>query len=107
MCHGSIAPLVVKAHEEAKCPVAASILRQAAEEICTIAEAVAAKLLMGRAGEEPMTVVLAGGIIASPDSYISHLVTDRLGRTLPQANLRRPTMPPAEAAARLAARLAN
>ena len=50
-------------------------------------------------------VLWAGGIISSPDSYVSTLVTQRLAQTLPKGRLCRPSMTPGEAAARLAVRL--
>ena len=56
----ALAPLVFEAHEIHQCPVAAEILRRVADEICEIAEAIAARLGMAREGEEAAPVVLAG-----------------------------------------------
>ena len=60
---------------------------------------------MGREGEPAVTVVLAGGIFS--DSYISSLVEVRLAETLRKASIQKPSIEPAEAAARLAAHLSS
>ncbi len=59
---------------------------------------------MGREGEERVALVLAGGVVSDPESVVSKAIVARLSQTLPAATLCRPTIEPAEAAARLAAR---
>ena len=85
--------------------MATAILEAAADDICAIAETVAARLSMGREDEAEVPIVLAGGIVSSAESYLCRRVAERLARTLPRGIVRRPSMTSSEAAARLAARL--
>lgn len=86
----SLAPLVVKAKREHGCSVASQILEQTVQDICELAETVAARFsppprssrhdgrtrrLSGSSSDsETFTVVLAGGILADEGSEISRQV---------------------------------
>mmetsp|Transcript_62077 Transcript_62077/g.146376 ORF Transcript_62077/g.146376 Transcript_62077/m.146376 type:complete len:331 (-) Transcript_62077:35-1027(-) len=99
-----VAGLVMEAERKHGCLVARKILEECGDGVAEIAEAVAERLAVGRAHEERVSLVLAGGVLSDADSVVSNVVSARLAQSLPNTVLCRPSMEPAEAAARLAAR---
>jgi N-acetylglucosamine kinase-like BadF-type ATPase len=94
-----LAPAVIEAASRGDA-AAAAILERAADDLARWA-AVAAEAL--QAGDRPVRVVLAGGVLEQSDLY-RRLVTERITRALPHAQIGLPQREPAHSAALIALR---
>jgi N-acetylglucosamine kinase-like BadF-type ATPase len=89
-----LAPLVLA--EAADDPVSAAIRDRLAEEVVTLARVALARLELV---EEPVEVVLGGGLLQSGDAGLLRAIESRLHATTPHAVLRVAELPPVFGAA--------